>query len=219
MHQLSLLPKDGRISIAKRLVYTMKYTVTNLRVDFPDEEACLDWLINWQFPDGVFCIECDKVTKHYKIKGRRVYSCSKCGHHISPTAGTIFHKSSTPLTDWFHAIWLMSSNKAGTSAKQIERELGVSYPTAWRMMHKIREMMAAPDELLSGEVEADETFIHPNSFKRSSARKRFGYDVRRSGEVVFGIVQRGGQVKVWHVKSTGARVYSLSSGIMSKKAP
>jgi transposase len=184
----------------------MKYTVKDLRVDFPDEESCLGWLLSYKFPNGVFCIQCDKITKHYKIKNRRVYSCSKCGRHLSPTAGTIFHKSCTPLTDWFYAIWMMSMNKAGTSAKQIERELGVSYPTAWRMMHQIRKMMDAPDGLFTGEVEIDETFIHANSFKRSSARRRYGSDARRTGQVVFGIVQRGGAVKVWHVKTAGARI-------------
>lgn len=184
----------------------MKYTVKDLRVDFPDEEACLKWLVEYLYPEGIICKKCEKVTKHHKIKNRRVYSCDRCGTHMSPTAGTIFHKSSTPLTDWFYAIWIMSSNKAGTSAKQIERELGVSYPTAFRMMHKIREMMTAPDDLLSEEVEIDETFIHANTFKRSSARRRYGYDARRTGEVVLGMVQRGGIVKVWHVKSAGARV-------------
>jgi transposase len=205
MHQLNLFPQDGIIYKPLRFVYTMKYTVKDLRVDFPNEEACLEWLINYQFPDGVFCIECGKVTKHYKIKGRRVYSCSKCGHHISPTSGTIFNKSSTPLTDWFLAVWLMSSNKAGTSAKQIERELGVTYKTAWRMMHQIRKMMDTSDELLSEEVEIDESYWHANVYKRSSAQRRYGRTGNRSGEIMFGMVQRGGPAKVWHVKSAGVR--------------
>jgi transposase len=184
----------------------MKYTVKNLQVDFPTEDACLKWLVEWLYPDGITCPTCETVTKHYPIKGRKVYSCGRCGHQISPTAGTIFHKSSTPLSIWYHAFYLMATNKAGTSAKQIERETGVTYKTAWRMMHMIRSMMSAPEGLLEGEVELDETFIHPNAFKRSSARKKYGGDVRRKGEVVFGIVQRGGPVKLWHVRSTGVRV-------------
>lgn len=184
----------------------MKYTLKDLRSDFPDDDACLKWLVEYLYPNGITCKNCEKVTKHYPIKGRKVYSCSACGNHVSPTAGTIFHKSRTPLTDWFHAIYMMSSNKAGTSAKQIERELGVTYKTAWRMMHQIRTMMDAPEGLLSDEVEIDETFIHANSFKRSSARRRYGADARRTGEIVFGMVQRGGAVKVWHVRTTGARV-------------
>lgn len=184
----------------------MKYTVKDLQVDFPDEDACLQWLVEYLYPDGIVCKNCEEVTKHYRIKGRKVYSCGQCGRHTSPTAGTIFHKSSTPLSIWYHAFYLMATNKAGTSAKQIERETGVTYKTAWRMMHQIRSMMGAPEELLDGEVEIDETFIHPNAFKRSSARRKYGGDVRRKGEVVFGIAQRGGGVKVWHVRSTGVRV-------------
>lgn len=206
MYQLQLFPQDGKIYVIKELSRHMKYTVKDLRVDFPDEEACLAWLIDWIYPDGVTCKNCQKITKHYKDNGRRSYSCSQCGNHVHPTAGTIYHNSHVPLTDWFYAVYLMSTNKAGTSAKQIERELGVTYKTAWRMMHQIRKMMQGPDELLSDEVEIDETFIHPNTFKRSSARRVYGFDVRRKGEVVFGMVQRGGAVKVFHVKSNGARV-------------
>jgi transposase-like protein len=206
MYQLQLLPQNGTIILRNKLSRLMKYTVKDLRRDFPNDDACLAWLVDWLYPDGITCKNCAKVTKHHKVKSRRSYSCDECGHHVHPTTGTIFHNSHVPLTDWFEAIWVMSSNKAGTSAKQIERQLGVTYKTAWRMMHQIRKMMDAPEGLLDGEVEIDETFIHPNSFKRSSARKKYGYDVRRSGEVVFGIVQRGGIVKVWHVPGTGVRV-------------
>lgn len=184
----------------------MRYTVKDLRRDFPTDDACLEWLLEWLYPDGVTCKLCKKKTKHHRVKARRSFSCDECGHHVHPTAGTILENSRVPLTDWFYAIYLMATNKAGTSAKQIERELGVTYKTAWRMMHQIRKLMDAPEGLLDGEVEVDETFIHPNAFKRSSARRKYGGDVRRKGEVVFGIVQRGGPVKVWHVKSTGVRV-------------
>lgn len=207
MHQSQLFPQYGRIYVATKLSTNMKhYTVKDLRRDFPDDDACLRWLVNYLFPDGITCKKCQRITKHHKLKNRKVYSCDSCGTQVSPTAGTIFHKSSTPLTDWFYAIWIMSSDKAGTSAKQIERTLGVSYPTAHRMMHQIRTMMDGPDELLAEEVEIDETFVHPNTFKRSSAQRRFGRDARRTGEVVFGMVQRGGAAKVWHVKTAGARV-------------
>lgn len=183
-----------------------KYTIKQLRADFPDDKACLDWLISYHHPKGIVCRACEKVTKHYKVSGRRSYCCSQCGHHFYPTAGTIFHKSRTSLTDWFHVIYIMSSNKAGTSARQIQREIGVTYKTAWRMMHQIRSMMNAPDEQLEGDVEVDETFVHPNTFKRSSAQRRYGRDARRTGEVIFGAVQRGGSVKVWHVPTAGVRI-------------
>jgi len=209
MYQLNLFPQNGKIYVIKELSRRMKYTVKDLRADFPDDSACLEWFVNYLYPEGITCRICRTVTKHHRDKARRSYSCDRCGHHMHPTAGTIFHNTHVPLTDWFYAIWLMSSNKAGTSAMQIQRELGVSYSTAWRMMHQIRKMMDSEDEMLvSGDVEIDETFIHPDPRKRSSAQRKFGRgkNIGRKGEVVLGIVQRGGPVKVWHVKSTGARV-------------
>jgi transposase-like protein len=185
----------------------MKYTVKDLQRDFPDEEACLLWLIEWLYPEGITCKKCEKITKHHKLNNRKVYSCDNCGTHVSPCAGTIFHKSRTPLMDWFLAIWLMSSNKAGTSAKQIERELGVTYKTAWRMMHQIRTMMDEPDVTLQGETEIDESYYHANVFKRSSATKMYGPTGARSGQIIFGVLERGtGKVFVKHVPTTGVRV-------------
>jgi transposase-like protein len=99
----------------------------------------------------------------------------------------------------------MSTDKAGTSAKQIERKLGCTYVTAWKVMHKIRTLMKHDDIPFKGEVEIDECFWHANTFKRSSARRRYGYDARRTGQIIFGIVERSsGQVKVWHVDGATA---------------
>lgn len=181
-----------------------KYTLKQLRTDFPDDQACLDWLVNHLYPEGIDCPNCGK-SPHYKITGRRAYACGSCGHHTYPLAGTIFHRSSTPLTDWFHAIWMMSSNKAGVSAMQLQRELGVTYKCAWLILHKIRKMMAS-EETLEGEVEIDETFVHANVYKRSSAMKRYGLTGNRSGQVLVGITERGGKARIWHVPSAGARI-------------
>ena len=189
-----------------KLSRLMKYTVKQLQADFPDDDACLEWLVAYLYPNGIVCPKCDIITKHYRVSGRRSYCCSKCGNHLYPLANTIFHRSRTPLTDWFHAIYIMSTNKAGTSARQIEREIGVTYKTAWRMMHQIRSMMGNKDTELANDVEVDETYIHPNVFKRSSAQKRYGRDARRTGEILFGAVERNGEVKIWHVKSSGVRV-------------
>lgn len=197
--------KDDKVILVK-LSRFMRYTVHDLQSDFPDEAACLEWLVNYLYPDGITCKVCEKITKHHPMKTRKSYSCDECGHHVHPTAGTIFHKSRTPLRSWFHAVYLMSTNKAGTSAKQIERELGVTYKTAWRMMHQIRTMMEAPDGQLTGEVEVDETYVHANTYKRSSARRKYGYTGRRAGQIIFGAVQRGGMVKVHHVRAPGVRV-------------
>lgn len=188
---------------------SMKYTIRDLQRDFPNDEACLDWLKDYLYPDGIYCSIDKKVTPHHRMKTRKSYSCELCGHHIHPTADTIFHKSSTPLTLWFYAIYLMASTRAGISAKQLERELGVTYKTAWRMFHQIRSMMADnADNKLDGEVEVDETYLQPRPFmkKKLNPTRRLGSNYADNSQIIFGMVERGGKAKVRHVKSAGTRV-------------
>ena len=116
--------------------------------------------------------------KRYETKQRRQsWTCTACGHHIHPTAGTIFHKSSTSLHLWFYAIYLVSSSRCGIAAKQLEREIGVNYKTALRMLHLIRQELMEQDYTgpLTGEVEADETFI--GGKMRESDRRRLREEV------------------------------------------
>lgn len=125
------------------------------------------------YPDGIYCPVDKKITPHHKMRTRKSYSCELCGHHVHPTAGTIFHKSSTPLTLWFEAIFLMTATRAGISAKQLERTLGVTYKTAWRMFHQIRKMMGDdPDKNLFGEVEVDETYFHADPQKNTRVNRK-----------------------------------------------
>ena len=163
---------------------------------FPSHDACLDYLKERFHPDGSDCPKCGKTTKFHRIKSRAAYSCQYCGHQVYPTAGTIFHKSTTNLQMWFWSIFLMSSTRCGISAKQLEREIGVSYPTAHRMFKLIRTLLADDSEdLLSGDVEADETFsggsLAPTagtagkrlSASTGSSPRSSGWS---SGEAVFG---------------------------------
>ena len=136
-----------------------RYTVLDFERDFPDDSACLHWLFRFLYPHGCECPRCQRVTRHHRVKGRKSFSCQECGHHVHPTAGTIYHKSSTPLKLWFYAVFLMSSTRCGVSAKQLERELGVTYKTAWRMFRQIRSMLNDERPRLSGETEVDETLV------------------------------------------------------------
>jgi transposase len=169
------------------------YTVMDFARDFPDDAACLDWLWRYLYSrDGktAMCPKCDRTRTFHRVASRPSYSCDSCGHHIHPTAGTIFHKSSTSLQHWFHAIFLMASTRCGISAKQLERELGVTYKTAWRMFHLIRNLLLDDDEPLTGEVEADETYV---GGKRKGTTGRPGRGDRQKAPV-FGMVERGGRV-------------------------
>ena len=165
-----------------------KYTIRDFEKQFPNDDVCLEWLKNYLYPDGIPCEKRDKVTAHYKVASRKSYSCKSCGHHVHPTADTIYHKSSTPLRLWFYAVYLMASTRCGISAKQLERELGVTYKTAWRMFNKIRSMLTEGDEKLSGTVEVDETYI--------GGKSRLGRRGRASETktIVIGAVERQGSV-------------------------
>src|SRR5215218_2685732 len=148
-------------------------TIEDFHRDYPDDNACLERLRSRRFPDGSTCEKCERVTKYHRDAERKSYSCQWCGHHVHPTAGTIFHKSATPLRLWFHAIYLMAQTRRGISAKQLERTLGVTYKTAWRML-KSRSMLQDDDDTsLSGTVEADETY-YGGGKRRGDKRGRPG---------------------------------------------
>ena len=136
-----------------------KYTIEQFNHQFPNDDACLEWLRNKLYPSKIYCTTCKKSTKHHRIKKRKVYGCDFCGHQISPTAGTIFHDSPTSLRLWFYAIYLISTTRCGISAKQLQRELGVTYKTAWRMFKQIRSMLDENALPLFNEVEVDETYV------------------------------------------------------------
>src|SRR5436309_819717 len=172
-----------------------KYTKKDFDHQFPDDATCLEWLKSYLYPDGVFCEKCNRVTKHHRVASRPSYSCDYCGHHVHPTAGTIFHKSPTPLTLWFHAIYLMASTRCGISAKQIERETGVTYKTAWRMFKQIRSMLEE-DSPIGGKgrsVEMDEAYFGGRR-KGGGGRRLRGDRGEQYKTVVFGIAERKGRI-------------------------
>lgn len=160
---------------------------------FPSNDACLDHLRDKFFPEGTECPKCGRPSKFHRIKNRSAYSCQHCGHHIYPTAGTIFHKTTVNLQLWFYAIYLMASTRCGISAKQLEREIGVSNKTALRMFRQIRTLLQE-DQPVGGDgstVETDETYVGAKR-KRGTPRGRPGPTSHKTA--VMGSVERGGRV-------------------------
>jgi len=183
-------------TILKLIIKPMRYTFKQFKTEFPDDMACLKAVLENRF--GNTCPKCGVVgTKFYPVTGRKAFICRYCHEHTYPLADTIFRKSETSLWNWFYAIYLFSVAKNGVSAKELERHLGVTYKTAWRMAKQIRILMKQDSDLLTGSVEIDETYIGGRH------GHRFGYSKKQS---VFGAVERYGVIKAKHVRSTGERV-------------
>ncbi len=210
------------------------YSLMEFTREFPDDATCLEWLWRRNFADDgehADCPKCGTVRKFHRVASRPSWSCDTCGHHLHPTAGTIFHKSSTSLHLWFYAIFLMSQTRCGVSAKTIERELGVTYKTAWRMANLIRNKLMDQDdgEPLDGDVEMDETWIGGKPRMSETRRNTPGVMRRIAGgkrayekkTTVFGAVERGGRVRATVVPDrtlptleAHAKAYVLPSSVV-----
>lgn len=166
---------------------------------FPDDETCLNHLFEVRFGQGFTCPSCERPSNWYRIKAERAYSCQWCGHHLHPTVGTPFEKTRTPLQSWFYAIHLFTTTRHGVSAKELQRQLGVTYKTAWRMAALIREHMAdvdgeVPIGGLGRTIQIDETFV---GGRRETGNKKGG-DPSVNKATVFGMLEVGGDI-VTHV--------------------
>lgn len=129
---------------------------------FHSDTACLEEIRKIRYPEGIICKSCKRITKHYKIKNRLAYSCTLCRRHTYPLATTIFEKSSTPLRLWFYALFLMMHTKGNVTAVQLQKELGVTYKTAWRIRSLIKkEMLYDLDALYaSGNTDSQSSKVH-----------------------------------------------------------
>jgi transposase-like protein len=135
-------------------------TLLQFQEKFNTEEACREHLFHIRWANGFMCPKCGH-TEYYKLPNRHQYQCKACKHQTSLTAGTIMHKTHTSLKKWFRAIFLASHDKRGISAKQLMRDIELTYPTAWLMLHKIRKAMGERDAdyKLAGIVELDDAFF------------------------------------------------------------
>lgn len=134
-------------------------TVLEFERRFLNERSCRAYLATVKWPDGYRCPRCGGREAYFIIE-RGLEQCTSCRHQTSVTAGTMFHRSQKPLTVWFRAIFEFVSHKNGCNAKDLARLLGLSYPTAWTWLHKIRDVLVRRErDQLSGKVEADETYI------------------------------------------------------------
>jgi transposase-like protein len=175
---------------------------------FQTDDQCLDYIEKMRWPNGeMCCVHCGEIGRVSKItretgknKRTRIYQCLACGKQFSATSGTIFNDTHLPLTKWFLAIALICEAKKGVSAKQLERHLGVNYRTAWHLAHRIREAMQ-DGGLLTGVVEADHTY-----FSARKPRKGKPYVKKEETDVVLGMVERGGRLRLIPIKDAKAEI-------------
>lgn len=201
---------------------TKPATIHDFFKRFPTEDACLDHLMKVRYGDTITCPKCGKTGKFARLRKIPAYSCPWCAHHIHPMQGTPFERSRTPLTKWFYAMYLFTTTRNGVSAKELQRQLGVTYKTAWRMGHEIRKYMGwvdGDDQLGggSGGVEADKAWIggHAPMEKRDDNKTIVLGMVERGGEIITRIVPNRTQKAVMphftdHIKR-GTRVYTDES--------
>jgi len=194
-----LMAANDRNNPVRRESSDSDYSLMEFMAQFPDDAACLDRLWRDRFaPDGhtADCKRCEKPRRFHRTKTRASYTCDTCGLHVHPMAGTIFEKSTTSLHLWFYAIYLIASTRCGISAKQLERELGVTYKTAHRMMKKVRTelMNDDDDDQLSGDVEVDETAWGGKPRRKMTRVEAAAF--REAKPTVLGMVERGGRVRL-----------------------
>jgi len=188
------------LATSRVLCYVMSMTKKNkaptlrqFQDRFPTEDSCLEHLMRTRFGERHDCDKCGKSAKYYRAKKRRSYACEYCGHQVYPTADTPFHRTRTSLRDWFYIMFMFTTSRNGVAAKEVQRQIGVTYKTAWRMCHEIHKYMAQVDgdDTLGGdgtEVEIDETFI-------GGARPGKGPGRHLENKtIVLGMLQRGGDV-------------------------
>lgn len=162
------------------------------------QEKCLDYFEANRFEEGYFCPHCEGI-KFYKLSKIHTYKCASegCRKRFNVLTGTIFENTKIPLTHWFTAIFIFTTNKKGISSIALSEYLGITQKSSWFMLHRIREMLKDKNpSMLEGEVEADTTYCGGQAKYKHESKKKKDARGRRVIEKtpVFGIVQRGGKV-------------------------
>jgi len=147
----------------------LSYTVADLHREFPNDDACLEYIKEQRWPNGVTrCDKCGIERKHSRVSGRTAYACDHCGNHVYPLNGTVFARSATSLKTWFYVMYLMTSAGSGITAKRIQRETGVTYKTAWRTLLQLRQL------IVNQQLQSAHSVVEMDNRKVLSIRQNHG---------------------------------------------
>ena len=173
-----------------RISNVVPFSVREFFSRFPDDDACLTHIMEVRYGMRHICGKCGSDSTFHKLEKRPAYSCAHCGAHVYPCAGTIFQDSHTSLQTWFYAIYQFVVTRHGVSGKELQRSLGVTYKTAWRIGHQIRTLIESITDFsqMQGHVEIDEAYIGGH---RTGKRGRGA----EGKTIVVGIKERGGDLR------------------------
>ena len=173
-----------------------RLTIEQFRERFPDDDACLGFLFKKNYGNLLNCPKCGREPNFKRVKNRRAYQCSTCAFHIYPTAGTVWHQSTIPLSYHFYACYLFTTTRNGVAAKELERQLNICYKTALRMAHQIKRLMGNREtKKLLGEIVMDEKFLGGSFYNmhQSKRNERMSYNSSENKTAVFGMMDKEGK--------------------------
>ena len=202
-------------------------TFLKLMEKFPTEKSVIDYFLDIRYADGMSCPHCGSVRFYGRANNHKLFDCPDCKNSFSPFKGTIFEKSSTDLRKWMYAIHLFLNSKKGISGKQLEREIGVTYKTAWRMLQQIRIAMSNTEhqEFFDTIVEIDETYVggkprktneHDNNDDNNGSGTSTGKTVKRGRGTnktpVVGVIDRNNKKIFAKIALPNDRGQKLTAG-------
>lgn len=189
-----------------------------LTEQFPDEESAVQWFINQRWPNGVCCPFCDSNEVNDVPNQKPMpWWCGECREYFSVRTKTVMHRSKLPFRTWLFAIYIVATNLKGVSSLKLHRDLGIRQATAWHLLHRIRTAFESGDDILSGPVEIDESFLGGTARNRPAHRRLtpvVGIRDRTTAEIRVGVLDRTDHASLLQflALNTSGEAYVYSDG-------